>query len=226
MAALWPARPQTAPPRRAPEPQMRRLAMSVSMPQRPACGVGGPGPLEVAVEDVAAGHADGFFDVVRRFGLDAEVAVGVAGDAVLQGSARYESRPASTRGVAWSRADRCRRQINGRGSGRRRRSGCGGRRQSTRGEDGRVGEGVAVDLRRRYVGERPAAAAGTRSRAGCSPRRCGRCRRRPGWGRPRCFSAGSRDSRRLILSCEPSGLAAADWPRSVARVAGATLART
>ena len=100
-----------------------------------------------------------------------------------------------------------------------------GRRAQDRG----VGERVAVDLARQH---RRARARPRRRRtpppAGCSPRRRGACRRRRRPGRSPDFSRGSRSSRKLILSCAPSGLVSgsAGSPSRIRSTHGATLAST
>ena len=59
--------PETPPPRRAPAPHTNTPGWAVSVPQRPtSLGVFGEGPLQVAVEDVAPGHAERRLDLQRR----------------------------------------------------------------------------------------------------------------------------------------------------------------
>ena len=94
-------------------------------------------------------------------------------------------------------------------------------------EDRGVGQRVAVDLARHApTGSRAGRRLGVgRLRAGCSPRRRGGCRRTRPPGRRPDFSRGSRSSRRLILSWEPSGLVAGVRARRRAGSAAPTARR-
>ena len=72
IAALRPGIADTPPPRRAPAPHTNTLACAVSTPQRPRRRRRlGERPLQVAVEDVAAGHAEAGLDLERAHHLDA-----------------------------------------------------------------------------------------------------------------------------------------------------------
>ena len=154
----------TPPPRRAPAPAEQHVVVCRLDAPRAHLGVPlGPGPLQRAVEDVAARQADGLLEVDRALDLDARVAVGVAGEHAEIGSASTESSErsvassASFVAVSLSLAEEPRRQVQAE-EGQRLRVARG----ELGPEDRAVAERVAVDLARRQVGDAPVARRGIR----------------------------------------------------------------
>ena len=93
--------PLTPPPRRAPAPQIQTLGRAVSTPQRADLLVAlGERPGQVAVEDVAAGHAQLGLELDRGAGLQAWLAVGPVSRQSSIGSARTELIDASVAATA------------------------------------------------------------------------------------------------------------------------------